>query len=360
MRARVLALAVVTALGATLLTSLPASAAHTVTIDFPGAVAEYYSPFSGPATITVEVDPSDTDETFTARLRLSSGGSVIASTPIGVLNEDTDGVVTKSFTWNALSVTTLTQYDVEVWRDGALVTEESFFLYPQLVRITGITPNPFFPWRDDGYKDVTHVRYSLGNDADVEVHVHQPKSTGACCGSIVRNADLGMRSAGANVWDWDGRNDGGTNLPVGDYYVRVRADDGTLAPAVSRPAKVTIRRTYRTTATTSKSGKAYHHTSESVLVRGGDCFTFNGANYLEVNCHGAKMTVYYRWGLRTNEWITRASFVIYNPNGECGTSKWDPGYSKHESRVTVVDNVAGNTACRIVTARITYSYLKSS
>ena len=72
------------------------------------------------------------------------------------------------------------------------------------------------------------------------------------------------------------------------------------------------------------------------------------------------MTVFYRWGLGSAQRIERASFVIDNSQNECGPNRRNPGHSRHESFLTVTDSVSGVTSCRIVTARITYSYLKRS
>jgi hypothetical protein len=70
------------------------------------------------------------------------------------------------------------------------------------------------------------------------------------------------------------------------------------------------------------------------------------------------MTVYYRWGLDSDERIEKHSFVIDDPNNECGPARRNPGHSKHESFLTVTDSVSGITSCHIVTAKITYSFPK--
>jgi hypothetical protein len=354
-----LSAAVVVALAIGLLPAAPALAAYGVAISFPGGNSEFYSPFDGPATITFTFDGSEPDATFSLRLR-PAGGSAIHTDTAFVDADDPSGTKVVQFKWPALSVNNPRTYEVAVYRSGALVQVESFLLRPKLVSITGATPNPFFPWIDDGYKDTTKIKFSLAADADAEGRIYRPNSAGKCCGTLARSDGLGNLSAGANSWIWDGRNDGGSNLAKGSYFAKIWADDGVVAPAVSSAFKISIARTYRATATKSKPGTAFHHTSESSLVRGGDCFTHNGAGYLQIDCHGARMTVYYRWGLGAAESITKQSFVIVNPNGECGSSKWDSGHSKHESFIRVTDNVSGNTSCRVVTAKITYSFPKAS
>lgn len=344
------------------LTANPAVAAITVdSITFPGGGAEFYSPFSGPATIHFSFDGSENDATFNLRIR-PQGGSAVHTEDVLVDADDPNGFQDKTFNWPALSVNALRTYVVAVYRNDHQVTSESFQLRPRLAIITGAAPNPFLPWIDDGYKDETKISFTLEEDANAQARVFKANSSGKCCGSLIRSDDLVNLSAGANHWYWDGQGDGAFsgNRPAGNYFVKIWADDGILPPAVSKPKKVSIARTYRATALKNKPGTAYHHTTESALVRGGDCFLHNQGSFLQIDCHGAKMTVYYRWGLDTGERIEAASFVIDDPNNECGPARRDPGHSTHESFITVIDSVSGITSCHVVTAKITYSYPKPS
>jgi hypothetical protein len=351
----VLALAV---LALVFLGATPALAAHTVEITFPPPTAEYYSPFDGPATITITVDPGDTDATFTARLK-DPDGELVAKTTIGVLNEDADGFVTKNLSWPALSVTTLTQYTVSVSRDGSVVATESFFLHPKLVRITGATPNPFFPWIDDGYRDTTTVAFRLEAQADATALVYRARANGTCCGTRVLMQDAGSAlDPGANTWEWDGRDQDGANLPKGTYFVKIKADDGAVAPATSVPKKVTIKRTYRTTATRSKPARSYHHVGpSSPLVLGGACLSYVSAGDLQILCQGAKISVFWTWRLDDDEWIVGQRFVVESTPSDCPRSIRSSAHTRHGSSFTVTENLAGSRGlCTISTAKITYSY----
>jgi hypothetical protein len=365
MRIRTLAAATAICLALGLLSALPASATHGVqSITFPGSASEFYSPFGGPATITFTFDAADPDVTYEARIR-PAGGSQIHSKTIFIDPDTQSSPRAVNFAWPALSVNSARTYVVAVYRGGVQQAAESFLLRPALARITGAAPNPFFPWIDDGHKDTTNVAFSLQADAAVEARVFRANANGNCCGPLILDESLGNLSAGPNAWVWDGQGEGehgaAGNRPAGGYFVRVWADDsGPTPPAVSKAFKVTIARTYRATATKSKAGTQFHHTTESALVRGGDCFTHAQGGYLQVDCHGARMTVYYRWGLGSAQRIEKASFVIDNSNSECGAPRRKPGHSKHESFLTVTDAVSGITSCRIVTARITYSFPKAS
>jgi hypothetical protein len=361
MKKRLLPAGAAMALGLGLLTASPATAAVPAveSITFPGGNSQFYSPFSGPATVSFAFAPADSDATFEIRLR-PEGGTAIHERTVFIDPDTMSSPRDVSFTWPSLSVGSARTYQVAVFRNNVLQEQESFLLRPPLASITGATPNPFLPLIDDGHKDTTRVTFRLVSPADAEARVYRPNGNGNCCGTLVRDEMLLDRPAGSNSWSWDGRNNSNDEAGVGTYFVRIWADDGTLPPTISKAFKVSIVRTYRATATKSKAGTSYHHTTESALVRGGDCFVHAQGGYLQVDCHGAKMSVFYRWGLGSAQRIERASFVIDNANSECGSARRKSGHTKHESFLTVTDAVSGITSCRIVTARITYSFPKAS
>jgi hypothetical protein len=233
-------------------------------------------------------------------------------------------------------------------------------LRPPLVSITGATPNPFFPWIDNGHKDATNVRFDLAADAAAQARVFRPNGAGKCCGALVRNDDLGSFTAGNRNWIWDGTNDNGDNLGKGSYFVRISADDGVVAPALSKAMKVTIARTYRATTTRSKTANAYHHVGPvTPLVLGGDCIVYRSSS-LQVLCQGGRVSVYWRWGLASDERIERASFVLDTVEG-CPPSIRRSGHTKRESSFTMNESLPGAAGdCRLVTARITYSHPEQS
>ena len=356
---KMLAAAATIALGATLLTAAPAAAAHVVTsITFPLGQVEFYSPFDGPATITVDVDPADSDATITAKLR-PHGGSVIAKHDFFVDN----GAASPedfAFSWPALSVSDPTQYDVSVYRDGVKLLQESFFLHPTLVRITTIAPDPFFPWIDDSYKDTTTVSFILENVADAEARVYEAKTAGGCCVTPpVKTESLGTNlPSGSNAWVWDGRDDSNDNLPKGDYYVKVWADDGTFAPVLSKPVKVSIARTYRATDTKTKLGKNYHHVGDSSsIVLGGGCLTYLTGDAVTILCQGGRISVFWRWGLDADERIVSQRFELTSTKQDCPRSIRSTGHTKHESSFTENENIDDfRGLCTVAEAKITYSY----
>jgi hypothetical protein len=362
---RLLALAGSSALTIAVLTAMPASAAHVVSIEFPGGNSEFYSPFEGPATVTFTIDPADVDDTFALRVR-PTGGSVVQSESVFVDAQDPSGSKVVSFDWPALSVSNATQYDVAVYRNGAAVAVQSFFLRPKLVDITDIKPDPFLPWIDDGYRDTTTVTFTLASDADAEARVFKATNSGACCGAQVHADATGLTGLGAgeNSWVWDGQGSGGFagNLPKGPYYVRIWADDGAIASAISKPMKVVIARTYRAKATKSKPARNFHHVGPSSSnVIGGGCLTYESGGNLIVLCQGGKMSVYWRWGLSSAERIVGQSFVLDSSAEDCPRSVRSTSHTKHESAFTVNDDQSGFRAlCSISTARITYSYLQDS
>jgi hypothetical protein len=96
-------------------------------------------------------------------------------------------------------------------------------------------------------------------------------------------------------------------------------------------------------------------------VIGGDCLVGVDAGNLRILCQGARVSVYWRWGLGQSQRIQRASVVLDTQAGSCPSSIRRSGHTKHESSFTVNEDLAGALAdCRIVTAKITYSYLQAS
>jgi FlgD Ig-like domain len=362
MRTRFLPVGVAMAVGVGLLAAAPAAASYTVeSITFPGGNSEFYSPFSGPASIKFTFDGSESNATFNVRLR-PAGGTMIYQENVFVTADAVEMFEIETVGWPAVTVSSAKEYVVAVYRNGTQIASDSFFLHPRLVTMTGASPNPFFPWIDDAYKDETHVGFTLAADAAAEARVYRPEGTGKCCGALIRNDDLGNLTAGSHNWIWDGRNDNGDNLAKGNYFVSIRADDGFVAPTLSKATKVAIARTYRATKTKSKTANAYHHVGPvTPLVLGGGCIVFRTAEgRLQILCQGGRVSVYWRWGLSSSERIERASFVRDNIAG-CPPSIRRTGHTKHESSFTMNEdlvNAGGN--CYLVTAKITYSYPKAS
>jgi len=349
-----------------LLTALPASAAYEdPVIAFPGGTSVFYSPFSGPATVTFTFDTDTNDATFELRLR-RVGGKVIRTREVFIDPDTMASPREVTFSWPALSVGSAKTYQVAVYRGKNIQgSPESFQLLPPLVSITGAKPNPFLPWIDDDIKDETRISYTLEAPSDPTiVRVYGANSHGKCCGSLVFEHDDGAHPTGVNQYEWNGRTQevGGSLLPKGDYFVKIQAEDPSAVVDVSKPFKVTIARKYRAMATKSKPARDYHHRSASTpIVIGGGCFVMVESGDLRVLCQGGRISVYWRWGLNLSQRIEKASFVLNTQVGSCPSSIRRSGHTKHESSFTVNEDLAGALAdCYIETAKITYSYLQAS
>jgi len=356
MKRRLFSLAAVLALSVSLLTAAPASADHTVLIELPGS-SEYYSPFSGPATITFTIDPTDSDATFSLRLR-PDGATAIHTETAFVNAQDADGTKVVPFDWPALSVNSPRVYEVAVYRGGGFVDVQSFLLRPRLVTITGASPNPFLPKIDDGYKDTQNVNFKLSAGADAEARVYRPRTDGKCCGALVLNDNTGISnlSAGAHTWNWDGQGEGtyAGNLPKGNYFVRIAATDLDAVTKISKPFKVTIARTYRAKSTMQKNGILMHHTGPVTSYRrGGNCFVTKDETDkdLWITCLSASFTVYWRWNLPTGGRIESQSFVYVHVSSEICNGK--KGHTKTDSSLKV--GGVGQFRCRVDKAKIVYS-----
>jgi hypothetical protein len=366
MRTRSLAVGAAVALALGLLTALPASAAYQdPLIEFPGGTSVFYSPFSGPATVTFTFDADTNDATFELRLR-RVGGPVIRTKEVFIDPDTMASPREVTFPWPALSVGSAKTYQVAVYRGGNLQgSPESFQVLPPLVSITGAKPNPFLPWIDDDIKDETRISYALEAPSDPTiVRVFAADSHGKCCGPLVFEQDDGAHPSGVNQYEWNGRTQeaGGSLLPKGDYFVKILAEDPSAVVDVSKPFKVTIVRTYRAVKTKTKPARDYHHRSASTpIVIGGGCFVMEEAGDLRILCQGGRVSVYWRWGLGPSQRIERASVVLDTQAGSCPSSIRRSGHTKHESSFTVNEDLDGASGdCYIATAKITYSYLQAS
>src|SRR4026207_2244549 len=116
MRTRSLPVGVAIALALGLLAPLPASAACAdPMIEFPGGSPEFYSPFSGPATVTFTFLPPDNDATFEIRLR-PQGGAAIRTKDVFIDPDSQSSPRVVQFSWPALSVGSTRTYQVAVYR----------------------------------------------------------------------------------------------------------------------------------------------------------------------------------------------------------------------------------------------------
>jgi hypothetical protein len=353
---RLLALGPALGLVLAVLSTSPASAAYDVNITFPNGDNEFYSPFAGPASIEfANFVPSDPDTTFRVRLR-PVGGSAIETRYFSIDPDTQTAPVTRSFSWDALSVQTQRDYEVVVNPNGgAVISSAVFTLDPRLVQITSIKPSPFFPWVPDGYKDTTDVTFKLAASSQPTiVRIYKATLAGKCCGSLVRDDDIGTQVVGTRHYEWDGRDTGGSLLPKGDYFVKIRAEDPANVVRWSRPVEVSIARTYRKLATLQKNGIAFHHTGPVTSYRrGGNCFVTRDETDkdLWITCLSASFTVYWRWSLPNGGRIERASFVYVKVSSSiCNAKK---GHTKIDSFLKV--GGVGQFRCRIDKARITYS-----
>lgn len=355
MKARLFSLGAVMALAFGLLTAAPATATYAVaSITFPDASAEFYSPFSGPASITFTFDGSENNATFNVRLR-PAGGTAIYTKDVFVTPDEPSGFEIEEFSWPALSVSSAKTYVVAVYRSGTQVASESFLLRPRLVTITDVTPNPFLPWIDDGIKDTTKVKFTLATDADAEARVFRPKSDGKCCGALVLSNSVGLNNllAGANEWVWDGRDGNGDNLAKGDYFVKMVATDLAAVVKASKPHKVTIAQTYRANATLQKSATAYHHIGPvTAYLRGGNCFVTDAQTDLWITCLHAKFTIYWRWNLPNGGRVEKVSWTFVPISGDI--CRYTKGHTTTDSWMRA-GATSGQVRCRLDLARITYS-----
>ncbi|HEX7247240.1 MAG TPA: FlgD immunoglobulin-like domain containing protein, partial [Actinomycetota bacterium] len=223
MRKGVCCLSVIVLVGS--LGVVPASAAFGAIVQLPAVTP--YSPFGGPATVTFTFGSGDMASIFDIRLR-RPGHGVIKQKAVLVDPDTASSPFDVSFSWQELSVTSPTDYVIEVLRqdDGSKITSGAFTLLPRLVSDLSATPSPFYPLVQDGYKDRTRVGFSLAADSvDTVARVFQADDFGRCCGPEIRTENLGPLANGSRAWTWDGTADDASTVPKGTYFAKVSATD---------------------------------------------------------------------------------------------------------------------------------------
>ena len=353
----VLALAVVIGL----LTATPSLASFTVkSILFPHGATTFYSPFSGPASITfdfndfTELGADDPTTIFQLRLRVQGSSTAVHTQNVTITPASQTSPRTETFSWPALNVGATSKYEVAVYRGSTQLRARAFTMKPWLAKVTSISPDPFFPTISDNYRDTTDITWQLAaNSNPVDLVISDGN------GAEVRHVHYVNRVAGTYHFIWNGRSDASALQPVGEYTVRVTATDFGGIEGTSDPVKVRLERFYTVTATKVQNGDAFDHRDPVDVLRvGGSCGLrrLTTPHDLRVNCRDARVKVSWAWTLPATGQIDAVSFdLVAVPGYTCGATKGSAG---HDSFLQV--GALGQRRCRVDKARITYSYQKES
>ena len=342
-------------LGASLSVAVPALATFGVVVEVPATPV--YSPFRGPVTVVFTFDEGDPARVFTVRLRRPGHGT-IKEQDFLVDPGSGSSPASVSFAWRELSVSSPTDYVVDVRRqgDGPVITSESFTLLPKLVFAPSASPSPFYPLIEDGFKDSTEIGFSLAADtAGTIIHVLEADVYGRCCGAEIRTADLGPLPEGEHGWVWDGTNGDAAAAAEGRYFAKVQATDTDAVSMTSKAVPVEIATgMIRRMATKEKVGSAFAGVAdEQPTAIGGDCLVSRDADLgtAHVLCANAAISIFWKWQLAPGERIESVGFEIDGGYYGCHARR------DHTSSRSILRVSAPPTStCTISTARITYSY----
>ena len=365
MRKRTLPLALGITVVIGLLTAPAAHAAFSVAeIAFPGGAVTFYSGFTGAGTsirFTFDdtCDPPgtcDAQTTFSLRLR-EQGGPTVYSESVTINPAVTDSPHTVPFDWAALHTNVQKKYEVAVFQNGVATPKRvrAFTLKPYLVNITSISPDPFFPTIDDGFKDTTTISYHLAaNSNPVEVIIKSGST------ELVHQTrpNLVARTQ-PYVFTWDGENAANEVQPEGVYTVIVQATDSGQV-FYSTQSTITLDRFFPATGSKVQEGTAFHHRGTITVLRaGGNCTLarLNTPKDLRINCSNARVRVYWRWTLgEPDAAIQSQTFnLVAVPGYTCGATT---GRTGNDTWIQV--GAVGQRRCRVDKARITYSFTDES
>ena len=356
-----LALGITVVIG--LLTAPAAHAAFSVAdISFPHGAVTFYSGFTGVGTdirftfndFTSAQPGMDNTTQFQLRLREQGGGNVHVET-VTITPSTQTSPRTIPFDWPALTTNVQKKYEVAVFQGNTQKRVRAFTLKPYLVKIISISPNPFFPTIDDGFKDTTTISYHLAaNSNPVEVIIKSGST------ELVHQTrpNLVARSQ-PYVFTWDGENAANEVQAEGVYTVIVQATDSGQV-FYSTQSTITLDRFFTATASKVQEGTAFHHRGPITVLRSGGTCTLarlNTPKDLRINCTNARVRVYWRWTLNEPDAAiqTQTFNLIAVPGFTCGATT---GRTGNDTWIQV--GAVGQRRCRVDKARITYSFTDES
>ena len=345
-----------------LLTAPAAHASFLVSsISFPNGAVTFYSGFAGPANITFTFDdtctptPGSCDPTTTFQLRLREQGSAtnLHTENVTISPSTQTSPRTVPFDWPALQTNVQKKYEVAVYQGTTQKKVRAFTLKPYLVKITSISPNPFFPTIDDGFKDTTRIEWSLAaNSNPVDLFIKNG-------GTELRHVHWDNRVAGNYSFTWNGENAASVVQPEGVYTVIVQSTDSGQVFGQSQ-SNVVLDRFFPATGSKVQEGSAFHHRDPTVvLAAGGSCSLarLTTPKDLRIICNKARVRVYWRWVLTELDAAiqTQTFNLIAVPGYTCGASI---GRTGNDTWIQV--GALGQRRCRVDKARITYSFTDES
>jgi hypothetical protein len=345
-----------------LLTAGPALASYSASgLVFPHGAVTFYSGFTGPATIEISFNDftnaqagQDLATDIQFRLRLKDATTSIHTQTVHINPGTQTSPQTYQFTWPALTTSTQKQYEVAVYRGTTQLRERTFTLKPYLVKITSISPNPFYPTIDDGFRDTLSITYDLvATSNPVELIIKNSN------GDEVRRFTFLNQIGKTYTKTWNGENASGQVQPEGIYTVLVQATDSGQVFDQSQ-SSVVLDRFFTSTRSKVQQGSNYHHRDPTtVLKAGGTCSVARLATPQDVriNCTNARVRVYWRWTLTEPQAaIQTVTFDMIKVSGyTCGASK---GKTGNDSWIQV--GALGQRRCRVDKARITYTFTDES
>jgi hypothetical protein len=343
-----------------LMTAPAAHASYLVSsILFPHGAVTFYSGFAGPATIRFSFNDYtsaqagvDQPKTFQLRLR-EQGGGTLHTQNVSITPSAETSPQDRSFSWPALQTNVQKKYEVAVYDGTTQKKYRAFTLKPYLVKITSISPDPFFPTIDDGFKDTTRIEYHLvANSNPVDLYIKSG-------GTELRHVHWDNRVAGNYGYTWNGENAANVVQPEGVYTVFIQATDSGQVFDQSQ-SNVVLDRFFPATGSKVQEGTTFHHRDPTTVLRSGGTCTLarlNTPKDLRINCTNARVRVYWRWTLNELDAAiqTQTFNLVAVPGYTCGAAI---GRTGNDTWIQV--GAVGQRRCRVDKARITYSFTDES
>jgi hypothetical protein len=121
----------------------------------------------------------------------------------------------------------------DVGQDGFEETRKITVALPLTFSKVSVAPSTFYPFKKDGYRDVTKMTYRPSHEARIVARVRNGK------GKLVRTVKVGLRRPARHTFTWNGKA-GGKLVKPGKYRIHITGTptNGGVGRSVSREVVV--------------------------------------------------------------------------------------------------------------------------
>jgi hypothetical protein len=117
-------------------------------------------------------------------------------------------------------------------------SEEHQFKVAAPLKFTDVSaaPKVFYPYKRDGYRDITTMKYRPNREARIVARVKNSN------GKVVRKVAIGLRRPAVQTWTWNGKTAGGRLVKPGKYRIFISGTPSNGGAGATAKRAVEVRR----------------------------------------------------------------------------------------------------------------------